>query len=80
MNKTSTIIARLSQLLEEKKLTINALSIRAGVTQSTVNDIFTGKTSNPGLTTLKKLCDGLDISVRKFFDNPLFDDSEQEIK
>ncbi|MDR2505485.1 MAG: helix-turn-helix domain-containing protein [Oscillospiraceae bacterium] len=80
MNKTSAVIQRLTQLLDERKLTINALSIRAGVTQSTVNDIFTGKTSNPGLSTLKKLCDGLDVSVRTFFNAPLFDDLEQEVK
>jgi len=80
MNKTNAVIKRLTELLNERKITINALSIRAGVTQSTVNDIFTGKTSNPGLSTLKKICDGMDISVRKFFDSPLFDDLEQEIR
>ena len=32
------------------------------------------------MDTIKKLCDGLEISVRQFFDSPLFDDLEQELK
>ena len=35
---------------------------------------------NPGVVSIKKICDGLEISVREFFDCPLFDDTEQEIK
>ena len=80
MDKTNAVILRLTELLAERRITINALSNRAGITQSTVNDIFTGKTRNPGLSTLKKVCDGMDLSVRAFFDSPLFDDLEQEIK
>ena len=56
------------------------VSIISGVTQSTVSDIVNGKTNNAGVATIQKLCDGLEISIREFFDSDLFDDLEQEVK
>ena len=42
--------------------------------------VVNGTTSNAGIATIKKLCDGFEISVREFFDSDLFDDLEQEVK
>ena len=47
--------------------------------KSTVSDIVNGTTYNAGVATIKKLCDGLEITVRQFFDSDLFDDLEQEV-
>ncbi|MHB8127216.1 MAG: helix-turn-helix domain-containing protein [Desulfitobacteriaceae bacterium] len=80
MNISQAVIRRIEELCRERNLTINALSNVSGVTQSTVNDIISGKTYNAGIGTIKKLCDGLGISVRYFFDSNLFSDLEQEIK
>jgi len=80
MDVSKATITRLRALCLSKGITVNGLSYRSGVTQSTVNDIFSGKTHNPGIATLKKLCDGLEINVRFFFDSPLFEDLEQEVK
>ena len=52
----------------------------SGVSPSTVYSMLNEKSKNPGLISIKKLCDGLDISLREFFDSDLFDDLEQEIK
>ena len=80
MNISQAVIRRIEELCRERNLTINALSNVSGVTQSTVNDIISGKTYNAGIVTIKKLCDGLEISVRYFFDSNLFFNLEQEIK
>lgn len=80
MNISQATIKRILELCEERNLTVNALSNISGVTQSTVNDIVNGTTYNAGIATIKKLCDGLEISVREFFDSELFDDLEQEVK
>lgn len=80
MNISQATIKRILELCNERNLTINALSNISGVTQSTVNDIVNGTTYNAGIATIKKLCDGLEISVREFFDSELFDDLEQEVK
>lgn len=80
MNISQAVIKRIEELCKEKNLTINALSNISGVTQSTVNDIVKGTTYNAGIATIKKLCDGLGISIRDFFDSDLFTNLEQEIK
>ena len=80
MNICQAVIKRIEELCKERNLTINALSNLSGVTQSTVSDIVSGNTYNAGIATIKKLCDGLGISVRDFFNSDLFADLEQEIK
>jgi transcriptional regulator with XRE-family HTH domain len=80
MNISQAVIKRIEELCKERNLTINALSNISGVTQSTVNDIVKGTTYNAGIATIKKLCDGLGISIRDFFDSDLFTNIEQEIK
>ena len=80
MNISQAVTKRIEGLCRERNLSINALSNISGVTQSTVNDIVSGTTYNAGIATIKKLCDGLGISVRDFFDCDLFSNLEQEIK
>lgn len=70
---------RILMLCRERKLTINKLSMLCGVTQSTVNNIVSGR-NNATVSTLKKLCDGLEMTIQEFFDSPLFENLEQEIQ
>ena len=79
MTIAEATVKRLLELCSERNITINKISI-SGITQSTVSDIVNGTTTNTGIVTIKKLCDGFDISVRAFFDSPLFDDLEQEVR
>ena len=80
MNISQAVIKRIEELCKERNLTINALSNISGVTQSTVNDIVKGTTYNAGIATIKKLCDGLGISIRDFFNSDQFTNLEQEVK
>ncbi|MBR1821204.1 MAG: helix-turn-helix transcriptional regulator [Clostridia bacterium] len=80
MKIKEAVAARIFELCDERNLTINGISTILGITQSTVSDIVNGTTTNAGIGTTKKLCDGLEISVREFFDSPLFDELEQEIR
>ena len=80
MTISEAVIRRLFELCNERQITINKLSTISGVTQSTVSDIVNGTTASARMDTIKKLCDGLEISVHQFFDSPLFDDLEQELK
>lgn len=72
--------ARMLELCREKELTINRLSIVSGVTQSTVNNFISGRNHSITLSTLKKLCDGMNITVPEFFSSELFEGLEQELK
>ena len=80
MDTRETIVYRIRQLCRERKITPNALSNLAGVSQSTVKSILNGESQNPGAVTIKKLCDGLEITLGEFYSTPEFDALEQEIK
>ena len=80
MSISVAVRERLNELMEERALTINGLSILAGVTQSTVNDFMKGVSTNIGIVTLKKLIDGLDMTITEFFDTESFKSLEQEMK
>ena len=80
MTIAEATVKRLLELCSERNITINKISNISGITQSTVSDIVNGTTTNTGIVTIKKLCDGFDISVRALFDSPLFDDLEQEVR
>lgn len=71
---------RILQLCGEKEWTINKLAYNAAVPPSSLKGILYGKSKNPGIVTLKKLCDGLGISITEFFDTEVFKNLEQEIK
>lgn len=71
---------RIIELTEKNNITINKLATISGLTQSTLNNITSGRNNSATVSTVKKICDGLEIDIREFFDSPLFDDLEQEIK
>lgn len=73
MDPHELIAVRIRQLCEERGVTPNGLSYLAGIPQSTVKSILNGESKNPGLVTLKKLCDGFEITMAEFFSTPEFD-------
>ena len=76
----SVVVNRILELCQKRGITPNALSYISGVSQSTIKSILNGESQNPGIVTLKKLCDGLEISIIQFFDTDEFKNLEQEIK
>ena len=74
------VVNRIYQLCKERGITPNALSYLAGISQSTIKSILNGESKNPGVVTLKKICDGLDITIIEFFDTEEYHKLEQEIK
>ena len=71
---------RILELCQNRNLSVNKLCSISGVTQSTVNNIVSGRNNSVTVATVKRLCDGLDITIEEFFSSPLFRDLEQEIK
>lgn len=70
MTYSDVIILRLSRLCEERKIKVNKLATLSGITQSTVENIMSGKTKNPKLKTLHKLALGLGMTVSELLDFP----------
>jgi len=73
------VAERILLLCKQRAITPNGLSYLAGVPQSTVKSILGGESLNPGIVTLKKLCDGFEITLAEFFDTKEFNELEQEL-
>ncbi len=71
---------RILDLCRERNITVNKLSTMCGITQSTLNNIVSGRNNGATISTVKKICDGLDVSIIDFFQAPCFENLEQELK
>ena len=80
MGTYESVKNRILQLCEEKKMTIYKLSIESAVAPSSIKNILYGKSKNPGIVTIKMLCDGFGITLNDFFNTEEFRTLEQELK
>ena len=80
MNVGQAVRERILGLCRERGITVNKLATISGVTQSTLNNIVSGRNNSATVSTVKKICDGLDITIQDFFESPLFNDLEQEVR
>lgn len=80
MNIGEAVRERILELCREHDISVNKLSGMSGVTQSTVNNIVSGRNNSTTISTIKKLCDGLGITIQDFFQSDLFVGLEQEVK
>ena len=71
---------RILDLCQEHNITLNKLSTICGITQSTLNNIISGRNATTTVSTIQKICDGLEITIQDFFSSHIFDNLEQEIK
>ena len=80
MNIGEAVKERILQLCIENNISINKLCSLSGVTQSTVNNIVSGRNRSTTISTIQKLCDGLGVTIEDFFTSELFRNLEQEVK
>ena len=80
MKSCEAVVIRLERLCLKKGINFNQLAYDAGVHPSTIKSILNGCSKNPGIVTITKLCDGLDITVYEFFGDKLFKELDQEIE
>lgn len=74
MRTKEAVAQRILELCSERNIAVNALANISGVSPSTIYSMLNQKSQNPGVVSIKKLCDGFEITVRQFFDSPLFDE------
>ena len=80
MNIAEAVKKRFEELCYKRNMNFCKLASISGVPYTTVKSIFYNQSKNPGIVTIKKLCDGLEISITEFFDTEYFKELEQEIK
>ena len=73
MNAKEAVARRIQALCADRRIAIDALANLRGVAPATIYSILNVKSQNPGVVTIPKICDGLEISVRDFFDDPVFE-------
>ena len=74
------IVLRIREICAENKITLNKLSTQCGITQSTLNNVISGRNKSTTASTIQKICDGVNITVRDFYASPVFDDIEPELR
>ena len=74
------VVLRFKEICSERNIKFNELATLSGVTPSTVYSMMDNRRKDISLNTVKKLCDGLEISIIDFFDSPIFENLEQEIQ
>lgn len=79
MSVKDAVAQRFLDICKERNMKINELADRSGVTPSTAYSMLDKSRRNISITTIKKFCDGLDISLGEFFSAPIFDGLDQEI-
>lgn len=79
MTVGTAVKERILQLCKDREISVNMLCTMSGVTQSTVNNLVNGRNNSITVATLKKLCDGLEITLGEFFSTPEFDALGQEV-
>ena len=79
MDIKTAVIYRLNDLIKQKDITVNEAAVWSGVPPSTLKNILYGQSRNAGVVTIKKICDGLDITIQEFFEDPIFADLEPEL-
>ena len=80
MDVGEAVRLRILELCRQRDISLNHLCNISGVTQSTVNNIVSGRNRSATVATVKKLCDGLGITIQAFFASELFRDLDQEVK
>ncbi len=80
MTVKEAVVARFAEILKERNMRPNELANRSGITPSTVYSMMDEKRKELSINVIKKLCDGLDMTLGEFFSAPIFDELEQEIQ
>ncbi|MBE6544262.1 MAG: helix-turn-helix transcriptional regulator [Ruminococcaceae bacterium] len=80
MSVKDAVVNRFQSICKERNIKINELANLSGVTPSTAYSMMDNSRRDVSIVTIKKLCDGLEMTLGEFFSTPEFDNLEQEIK
>ncbi len=80
MGIKKSVTIRIQQLCAEKQMTLNTLANVSGITPSTIYSMMDDERSDIGIVLIKKICDGMEITLKEFFSGGIFERLEQEIK
>lgn len=78
MKVNDAVKAKINKILFERNMTVNKLAVSSGLMQSTVDSILNGRSKNPTLGTICKICHGINMPLSEFFQDEVFEDIDVE--
>jgi DNA-binding Xre family transcriptional regulator len=79
MSIKEAVINRINEICDDKGIAVNKLANISGITPSTVYSVFNSDRKDIGIVLIKKICDGLEITLEEFFSSEIFKSLEQEL-
>ncbi|NYB75136.1 helix-turn-helix domain-containing protein [Sedimentibacter hydroxybenzoicus DSM 7310] len=79
MSVKEAVLKRINEICNERGIAVNRLANLSGITPSTVYSVFDIERKDIGIVLIKKICDGLEITLQDFFTSEIFDRLEQEL-
>lgn len=73
------VASRVVDLCEDRNISINKLAVMSGLTQSTLQSIISGKSQNPKMLTIVRICESLEIELKEFFNDPMFKNLDSQL-
>ena len=80
MGVKNAVVERFKNICNDRNIKANELAVISGVTPSSVYSMYDNRRQNISIVLIKKLCDGLELSLGDFFNSDEFNNFEQEIK
>ena len=71
MRVVDAVSKRIEDLATHENISVYALAKKSGVPYPTITTMKLNKTTT--LSTIYGICEGLEITMKEFFDSPLFD-------
>ncbi len=78
MKVNDAVKTKINKILYERNMTVNKLAISSGLMQSTVDSILNGRSKNPTLVTISKICHGINMPLSEFFQDEVFENIDVE--
>lgn len=78
MDLSKAVRIRITNLIEEKNLNVSKLSTMVGISRATLSKFLSGQRKYLRIDIIEYICEGLDIKLKDFFNDPVFDNIEME--
>jgi len=74
MKLSEAVKTRILALMQENKFSQYDFYTKGGIAKSTVSQVLNGTRERVAIKTVYEMCAAMDVSLKKFFDDPIFDD------
>ncbi len=78
MNLNDAIIKRIEEICNEKGSNVCEIALNGGMSPSAIYDLLKGRTKCSKVITVKRFCEGAEMTLSEFFDREYFNHIEED--